>query len=509
MQVKNIEIKNLELAHYKELMIVMKASYQNWQGSIWSEKALEILISKFPEGQLVVIADDKVVGCALSIIVAYENFGDTHTYAQITGNYSFNTHTALGNVLYGIEVFIHPDYRSLRLGRRLYEARKELCEKLNLTSIVFGGRIPNYNKYSAELKPKEYIDKVRHKEIYDPVLSFQLSNDFHVKKLLQNYMPEDAQSKEYATLMQWNNVYFIDDYANTKNIRKNIRLGLVQWKMRLFYSLGDFYEQAEFYVDAVSSYKSDFAVFPEFFNAPLMKEFEKMSEADAMRAIAQYTPEIKDKFSELSIQYNVNIITGSMPMYDNGKLENVGFLCHRNGNVESYEKIHITPDEVKYWGMEGGDFVKVYDTDAGKVGILICYDVEFPELSRLLADEGMQILFVPYLTDTQNAYMRVRRCAQARAIENECFVAITGSIGNLPQVNNLDINYSQSAVFTPCDFSFPANGIKSEANANTEMVLIADVDLKLLDELHSYGSVTNLKNRRKDFYELRRVEAKN
>ena len=105
--------------------------------------------------------------------------------------------------------------------------------------------------------------------------------------------------------------------------------------------------------------------------------------------------------------------------------------------------------------------------------------------------------------------MRVRRCAQARAIENECFVAITGSIGNLPQVNNLDINYSQSAVFTPCDFSFPANGIKSEANANTEMVLIADVDLKLLDELHSYGSVTNLKNRRKDFYELRRVEAKN
>ncbi len=509
MQVKNIEIKNLELAHYKELMIVMKASYQNWQGSIWSEKALEILISKFPEGQLVVIADDKVVGCALSIIVAYENFGDAHTYAQITGNYSFNTHTALGNVLYGIEVFIHPDYRSLRLGRRLYEARKELCEKLNLTSIVFGGRIPNYNKYSAELKPKEYIDKVRHKEIYDPVLSFQLSNDFHVKKLLQNYMPEDAQSKEYATLMQWNNVYFIDDYANTKNIRKNIRLGLVQWKMRLFHSLGDFYEQAEFYVDAVSSYKSDFAVFPEFFNAPLMKEFEKMSEADAMRAIAQYTPEIKDKFSELSIQYNVNIITGSMPMYDNGKLENVGFLCHRNGNVESYEKIHITPDEVKYWGMEGGDFVKVYDTDAGKVGILICYDVEFPELSRLLADEGMQILFVPYLTDTQNAYMRVRRCAQARAIENECFVAITGSIGNLPQVNNLDINYSQSAVFTPCDFSFPANGIKSEANANTEMVLIADVDLKLLDELHSYGSVTNLKNRRKDFYELRRVEAKN
>jgi predicted amidohydrolase len=69
-------------------------------------------------------------------------------------------------------------------------------------------------------------------------------------------------------------------------------------------------------------------------------------------------------------------------------------------------------------------------------------------------------------------------------------------------VENMDIQYSQSAVFTPCDFAFPSNGIKSEATANTEMVLIADVDLSLLDELHSRGSVRNLKDRRTDFYDL-------
>src|SRR5690606_9498689 len=96
-----------------------------------------------------------------------------------------------------------------------------------------------------------------------------------------------------------------------------------------------------------------------------------------------------------------------------------------------------------------------------------------------------------------------RTCAMARAIENECFVAITGSVGNLPKVANMDISYSQSAVFTPCDFSFPSLGVKAEATPNTEMVLIADVDLQLLDELHSYGSVRNLKDRRKDFYEVR------
>jgi len=192
-----------------------------------------------------------------------------------------------------------------------------------------------------------------------------------------------------------------------------------------------------------------------------------------------------------------------MPIVDkDGKLYNISYLCHRNGSYDEYRKVHITPNEVKYYGMYGGDKVKVFDTDCGKVGILICYDVEFPELSRILADQGMQILFVPFLTDTQNGYTRVRSCAQARAIENECYVAIAGSVGNLPKVNNMDIQYAQSAVFTPSDFAFPTNGIKAEATPNTEMLVLADVDLYLLKEVHEYGTVKTMKDRRKDLYQL-------
>ncbi len=157
--------------------------------------------------------------------------------------------------------------------------------------------------------------------------------------------------------------------------------------------------------------------------------------------------------------------------------------------------------------MQGGSSLQTFDTDCGKIGILICYDSEFPELSRLLADEGMEILFVPFLTDTQNGYSRVRHCAQARAIENECYVAISGSVGNLPKVHNMDIQYAQSAVFTPCDFSFPSNGIKAEATPNKEMILIADVDLDLLRELNQFGSVKNLRDRRKDLFELKRTKS--
>lgn len=501
--IEQIEIGPLRFEDYQELLTAMKASYVGWQGGYWSSNAIENLINRFPEGQIVIKVGGVVVGCALSLIVQYQKYGDNHTYKQITGNYTFKTHDRKGDVLYGIEIFIHPDYRGLRLGRRLYDARKDLCENLNLRAIIFGGRLPNYHEYAKDLSPKEYIQKVKSKEIYDQVLSFQLANDFHVKKVLHNYMPEDEQSKEFATLLQWFNVYYESDRKNLFNVKTYVRIGLIQWQMRLYKDLDEMFSQVEYFVDSVSAYKSDFAVFPELFNGPLLAGFNHLSEAEAMRELAKFTPMILERFQALAIRYNVNIVTGSFPSIENEVLKNIGYLCHRNGSVDKYEKIHITPDETKFWGISGGNMLKVFDTDAGRIGILICYDVEFPELSRLLADDGMQILFVPFLTDTQNAYMRVRLCAQARAIENECFVAITGSVGNLPKVENMDIQYSQSAVFTPSDFAFPSNCIKSEATANTEMILIAEVDLSLLHELHSYGSVRNLKDRRKDFYELK------
>jgi predicted amidohydrolase len=274
--------------------------------------------------------------------------------------------------------------------------------------------------------------------------------------------------------------------------------------MRTYKDLDELMLQAEFFIDSVSGYRCDFALFPEFFNAPLMAKYNHLSQSDAIRELASYTDEIINRMAEFSISHNINIITGSMPELIDDKLKNVGYLLRRDGTVEKYEKLHVTPDEEREWGLQGGDILKTFETDSGKIGVLICYDVEFPELSRILADEGMDILFVPFLTDTQNGFSRVKNCAMARAIENECYVAIAGSVGNLPKVHNMDIQYAQSMVLTPCDFAFPANGIKAEATPNTEMILIADVDLEMLMELHEHGSVKNLKDRRLDIYNLRR-----
>lgn len=495
-----VEIRKLSIDDYDELAEAMQKAYPEIDDNVWSKRNIQKLTSIFAEGQICILVDGKLAAAALSIIVQYELFGDQHTYNEITGNESFNTHSNNGNVLYGIEVFVDPEFRALRLGRRLYDARKELCEILNLKSIIVGGRIPNYHLYSKELLPRQYINKVRNKEIYDPVLSFQIGNNFSPVKILKGYLKGDTESEEYAVLLQWNNIY----YTAKKNTMQDsvIRLGLIQWQMRPLKDLQDFYKQVEFFVDAVAGYQSDFCLFPELFNTPLLAPFNHLNERESMEKLSELTEEIKEKISEFAVSYNVNIISGSMPILEEGKLYNVSYLLHRDGKIDEYRKVHITPNERKYYGMTGGNEIKVFDTDCGKIGVIICYDVEFPELPRLLADQGMKILFVPYLTDTQNAYTRVRHCAAARAIENECYVAIAGCVGNLPGVNNMDIQFGQATVFTPSDFAFPSNAIKGEATPNTEMTLIVDVDLNLLKELHYNGAVKTLTDRRQDLYDV-------
>jgi predicted amidohydrolase/ribosomal protein S18 acetylase RimI-like enzyme len=498
-----IHMRMLSIEDYEDLLEIMTMVYSNIGDATWSYDQIKNLLEIFPEGQICIEDKGKMVACALSLIVDYSKYGDNHTYEQITGNYKFSTHDENGDVLYGIDVFVHPDYQGLRLGRRLYDARKELCENLNLKGIVLGGRIPGYNANSQNLTPRAYIDLVKQKEIYDPILTFQLSNDFHVVKVLTNYLPDDTESRAYAVLLEWNNIYYTEKENTIGGEKEVIRIGVVQWQMRNYTSLKSFLDHVEFFVDAVSSYKADFVIFPEFFNAPLMAHFNEDAAPKAIRKLATYTEELRNKFVEYALSYNINIIAGSMPLYDGHELYNVSYLCRRDGTYDVQYKLHITPDERIEWGVQGGRRLQVFQTDVCKIGILVCYDVEFPELSRHLADQGMQILFVPFMTDTQNGFQRVKRCAQARAIENECYVAIAGNVGNLPKVKNMDLQYAQSAVFSPSDFAFPTNATIAEATPNTEATIIADVDLSLLKELKSKGSVRIMNDRRKDLYQLK------
>jgi GNAT superfamily N-acetyltransferase len=228
----NVVVRQLALADYHDLHEAMLLSYGNIEDDPWKRRQVQRLLQLFPQGQIAVEVNGRVVACALSIIVEYDRFGDAHTYDEITGEETFSTHDTNGDVLYGIDVFVHPEYRGMRLARRLYDVRKELCEQYNLRAIMAGGRIPGYQGYADTLTPRQYITKVRMKEVYDPILSFQLSNGFQVRKVLKRYLSGDSESLEYATLLEWPNIYYEPRPKDLYRKKREIRIGVVQWQMR-------------------------------------------------------------------------------------------------------------------------------------------------------------------------------------------------------------------------------------------------------------------------------------
>ncbi len=288
--------------------------------------------------------------------------------------------------------------------------------------------------------------------------------------------------------------------GNTK-----IRVACVPWQVRKISSFADFAEQAGYFVETASEdYGAEFILFPEFFSVQLLSSLPPMESREGIRHLSTLTPRFRELMSSLSRRWKIHIIAGSHPVArPDGKLQNEAMVFRPDGTFVSQPKLHITPSETTWWGITGGDSLLVIQTPKAKIGVLICYDVEFPEAARYLAEQGVEILFVPYCTDNRQGYLRVTRCAAARAIENEFYVATAGITGNLPGVPAMNIHYGRAAVYTPSDFLFARDGIQAISDPNVETMLIADLDISNLHRSRETGSVTPLKNLRRDLFDLR------
>ena len=153
-------LRHLTEKDYDGIAVLMESVYGNLGGA-WKKDQYFSQINRFAEGQIVIEDNGTMVAAALSMIVDYDRFGDNHTYTQITDNGYLTHHNSNGDTLYGVDIFVHPKYRGLRLGRRIYDARKELCRRFNLKRFIAGGRIPNYIKYAKTLSPVRYIEEVK------------------------------------------------------------------------------------------------------------------------------------------------------------------------------------------------------------------------------------------------------------------------------------------------------------------------------------------------------------
>ena len=482
-------------------------------GSEWahSPDMLRGQQARFPEGQFVAEYEDRIVGFCATFRIDEASAMRAHSWNEITGGGYASRHDPLGDWLYGMDVCVDPDYRGLRLGRRLYAARKRLCQKLGLRGIVFGGRMPGLQRRMASYGSVEaYAQAVREGRSRDATLSFQLRNGFELIGVLPGYIPGDRESMGYAAHLVWRDPSRLDQprvpaskgAARAQNL---IRVATIQYQQRRIARFEDFATQVEYFVDIAAGYESDFVLFPEMMTLQLLSiENAPLPSVEAIRRLTDYTDRVKALFADLAVRYNINIVGGSHPtLADNGEMRNLCFVCLRDGSVHARAKIHPTPNERTWWGIKGGSQAAVIPTDCGPIGVMICYDAEFPELARHLTDQGALLLFVPFCTDERQSYLRVRYCAQARAVENQCYVVLSGNVGNLPGVNNFDIQYAQSCILTPCDFPFARDGIAADSTPNTEMVLWADLRLEDLARARNNGTVQNLKDRRHDLYHLR------
>jgi len=470
--------------------------------STWAREQFESQLAVFPEGQLCVEYEGEIVASSSCLIVDFDDYEDWHDWKHISDGGYIRNHNAEGDTIYGIEIMVHPEYRGLKLARRLYDARKELARERNLRRIIIGGRIPGYAPHAEQMTAREYVDRVMNKVLYDPVLTAQLANGFQLKRLIPNYFPPDSASRGYATFLEWTNIDHVEDRTRRFQAVKQARLCMVQYLMRRVESFEEFQKQSEFFVDLASDYKSDFVVFPELFTTQLLCLFESARPSDAARQMSEYTPKYLELFNDLAVSYNINIVGGTQFVVEGETLYNVAYLFRRDGTIEKQYKIHVTPNERKWWGVSPGHDVHVFDTDRGRVAVLICYDIEFPELARIAAAKGAQIIFVPFNTDERYGYLRVRHCAQARAIENQLYVAIAGCAGMLPFVENADMHYAQCGVFTPSDFPFARDAVASESMPNIETVVIHDVDLELIRRNRLSGTVRPWTDRRADLYHI-------
>ena len=467
-------------------------------------------LNNFPEGQFVAIYEEKVVGYCASIRVSERRARRKHSWVQITGDGFCTTHDPDGEFLYGVDVFVDPKLRGIRVGDRFYRERIKLCRHYHLRGIAFGGRLPMYSKRKRNYKtPLEYIEAVREKEIRDPAVSFHFRQGFEVLGVLEDYLPEDKDSLGFAAHFIWYNPEVIESpkkqgEGSLERKPDTVRVATVQYKQRQISSFEEFEQIVSYFVEVVGEYKADFVTFPEFFTLQLLSiENEEVPANEAIDHLTRYTPKLIKLFSELAIRHNVNIIAGSHPTKtDDGDIRNVCYVCLRDGSVHEQAKIHPTPDEEYWWNIEGGDHVEAIETDCGPIGVLICYDSEFPELARHLANQGALLLFVPFCTDERQGYLRVRYCCQARAVENQMYVVMSGNVGNLPRVSNMDIQYAQSCILTPCDFRFSRDGIASDTTPNVETVAFADLRLEHLHRARHSGSVRNFKDRRHDLYRV-------
>jgi len=505
---------------YDDIPSVLRLEHIVFEGMPgWTPELLQHHMTVFPEGQLVVENQNRaVLGYASTLIIDWDDYSDSAKWSTITAGGTFDSHNPLGKTLYGAELAVDPAFQRQGIGTLLYNERKKLIKRRDMKRFLTGGRIAGYAKVAHLMTPHEYVAEVIAGKRKDQTLNFQLANGLVVLDVVPNYLL-DSQSRGFATLLEWLNPEYLTSISlhadenrfvlleNARTVSgaqrtpRRVRIATMQYLLRPINRFADFAAQVEFFVQSAKDYHCHFILFPELFTMQLLSYLREPAPARAVRRLAQLTSEYENLFQRLARETGIYIIAGTHPIIDGGQLFNAAHLFTPNARIFRQKKVHLTQPEKGPYQMARGHGFNLFHTAHAKIAIQVCYDIEFPEAARAVAEVGAEILFVPCCTDERQGFCRVRYCSQSRAIENQIYVVMACTVGNLPQVPYMATNYGQAAILTPSDYLFARDGIASEGIINQEQMIVADVDLDLLDEQRINGTVIPLNDVIKDAYD--------
>jgi predicted amidohydrolase len=236
-------------------------------------------------------------------------------------------------------------------------------------------------------------------------------------------------------------------------------------------------------------------VFPEYAGLELASLAGRDAAGElssSITAVSQNLPEADAAHARLARRHGVFILAGSAPERQaDGSVRNVARLFTPDGGCGRQEKIMMTRFEREQWGVSGGSELAVFDIGTARIGIAICYDVEFPLIARALAEAGAEVILAPSCTDTVHGYWRVRVGAQARALENQCVVVQAPLVGSVDWSPAVDINRGAAGFFGPPDLGFPPDGVIAQGEMDKPGWVRARLDLDAVARVRAEGQVLN------------------
>lgn len=281
---------------------------------------------------------------------------------------------------------------------------------------------------------------------------------------------------------------------------ERLRVAALQYFLRPVEAFADFRAQVVALVETAADYNCQLVVFPEYFTVQLLTLGDvRRPIKEQIRDLAKQRANYCSLLSELARTNQICIVGGSIPVVEDSGPE-VYNDCHvfsPSGNVGVQGKLHMTRFENEEWKITPREKLRLFETSFGRFAVAICYDVEFPEIARTAARLEAHILIVPSCTDDRQGFLRVRYCAQARAIENQMYVIQSHTVGSLPMVPAVHLNYGQAAILTPSDFPFARDGILAEGNVNQEMMVIGELNLETITHSRVTGTVLPLEDSRR------------